>query len=43
MATDDETAPTDHSPAEARRQLVRLIVRQDIERHREVYDELKRE
>lgn len=43
MAIDDETAPTDYSPEEARRQLVRLIVRQDIERHCEVYDELKRE
>jgi len=43
MPIDEKTVSTDHSPDEARRQLVRLIVRQDIERHYEVYDELKHE
>jgi len=45
MATDDEsdTPPPDLSPEEARRRLLRLIVRQDIDAHEDVYDELARE
>jgi hypothetical protein len=43
MATDDETSPDALAPEEARRQLVRLITRHDIEKHRSLYEELERE
>lgn len=45
MATDDRTSVPPHelSPEEARRQLVRLIVRQDMDKHAEIYEELERE
>lgn len=45
MATkkDAPMAIDDISPEEARRQLVRLIVRQDIDEHDEIYEELARE
>lgn len=44
MATEDAPSSADDlSPEEARRQLVRLIVRQDIDRHEDIYEELERE
>ena len=44
MATEkDAPSELDVSPEEARRQLVRLIVRQDIDEHREIYEDLARE
>ncbi|WP_433632751.1 hypothetical protein [Halomicrococcus sp. NG-SE-24] len=44
MATDDSPeAAADLSPEEARQQLIRLITRQDIDEHSEIYDDLARE
>jgi hypothetical protein len=45
MASDDESVPPspDLSPEEARRRLMRLIVRQDIEAHEDIYEALERE
>jgi death-on-curing protein len=45
MAADDEPASSisDLSPEEARRRLMRLIVRQDIDAHEEIYEALERE
>jgi hypothetical protein len=45
MAADDDAMPpvSDLSPEEARRRLMRLIVRQDIDTHEEIYEALERE
>jgi hypothetical protein len=45
MAADDEPASSISglSPEEARRRLMRLIVRQDIDAHEEIYEALERE
>ena len=44
MATEDASHPNSKfSPEAARRHLVRLIVRQDIDEHEELYEELARE
>lgn len=37
------TIPDDMSPEEARRHLICLLRRQDLEEHEEIYDELARE
>ncbi|WP_424017125.1 hypothetical protein ACOZ4N_14755 [Halorientalis pallida] len=45
MAADDESRSIsdDLSPEEARRRLMRLITRQDMDAHEEIYAELARE
>ena len=45
MATEENerSLVEDLSGEEARRQLMRLIARQDIDEHREIYDELEHE
>ncbi|WP_336001312.1 hypothetical protein [Halorientalis halophila] len=45
MAVDDESRsiPEDLSPEEARRRLMRLITRQDMEAHEDIYEELAEE
>lgn len=45
MATDDpvDEPPEELSSEEARAALIRLIARQDIEEHADIYDELARE
>ena len=44
MSDDEpETPLSDLSPEEARRRLVRLIVRQDMDEHEEIYEQLARE
>lgn len=44
MATDDSAGTTaDLSPEEARQQLIRLITRQDIDEHDDIYEQLARE
>lgn len=44
MATDPGDTPlSELSAEEARRRLVRLMVRQDIDEHEEVYEALERE
>ncbi|MFB6137919.1 MAG: hypothetical protein ABEJ42_06210 [Halobacteriaceae archaeon] len=45
MTTDESTpdVPADLTPAEARRRLISLIVRQDMEEHAEIYRDLERE
>jgi hypothetical protein len=45
MATEDTNLDSleDLSGPEARRQLMRLIARQDIDEHREIYDALEHE
>lgn len=41
--TDAESPAADISPEEARRRLMRLITRQDMDAHSEIYEELARE
>lgn len=45
MATEDKNLDSldDLSGSEARRQLMRLIARQDIDEHQEIYEALERE
>ncbi|WP_162833869.1 hypothetical protein [Haladaptatus cibarius] len=45
MATEDtsKTTDADTSAKEARRHLIRLITRQDMDEHDEIYEELARE
>lgn len=44
MATEDTSDSTENlSPEEARRHLIRLITRQDMDEHDEIYEELARE
>jgi len=44
MATDHGDAPlSELSAEEARRRLVRLMVRQDIDEHEDIYEALERE
>jgi hypothetical protein len=45
MATDEpvDEPPEEMSPEEAREALIRLITRQEIEEHADIYEELARE
>ena len=45
MAAENEQPeiPEDMSPEEARRYLIRLLGRQDLDEHEEIYEELARE
>jgi hypothetical protein len=45
MATESEVPdiPEDMSPEEARRYLIRFLGRQDLDEHKEIYEELSRE